>query len=149
MMKICNDAVEYGSDCGKTICCRDCPEAATCKNVCSFAPADCGNVVTEETALQTFQQNNQLAISRVTKILALKKKLDEQEKALREALVSGMEKYGIKSFETDTLKVTFKDAYQKAGIDSKKLKADFPDVYQACYKPSNVKASVVVSLKDV
>lgn len=147
-MKICNDAVEYGSDCGKVICCRDCPEAATCETACKLNPEECGYMVTEETALQTFQQNNQLAINRVTKILVLKKKLDEQEKALREALISGMEKYGIKSFETDVLKVTFKDAYQKSGIDSKKLKADFPDVYKACYKSSNVKASVMVSLKD-
>lgn len=147
-MKICNDAVEYGSDCGKTICCLDCPEKETCKSACTFAVETCGNLITEETALTAFQSKNQLAIDRVTKILALKKKLDEQEKNLREALVTGMEKYGIKSFETDKLKVTFKDAYQKSGIDSKKLKADYPDVYQAVYKLSNVKASVTVTLRE-
>ncbi|MBQ3834620.1 MAG: hypothetical protein II816_03820 [Elusimicrobia bacterium] len=147
-MKICKDAVQYGSDCGKTICCCECPEFGTCKTACEFAPADCGNLVTEETALETFQNTNLAAIQRVTKILVLKKKLDEQEAELRKALVEGMEKYGIKFFESDKLKITFKDAYQKSGVDTKKLKADYPDVYQACYKPSNVKASVVVSLKD-
>ena len=147
-MKICNDAVQYGSDCGKTICCRDCPEMAICKSVCGFAPETCGNLITEETALTTFKDSNLAAIQRVTKILVLKKKLDEQEAELRTGLVEGMQKYGIKSFETDDLKITFKDAYQKSGIDSKKLKADYPDVYQAVYKPSNVKASVTVSLKE-
>ena len=147
-MKICNDAVQYGSDCGKTICCLDCPDKGNCKNPCDVQYEDCGALVTEKNSLIVFQNTNLAAIRKITKILVLKKKLDEQEAELRTGLVEGMQKYGIKSFETNDLKITFKDAYQKSGIDSKKLKADYPDVYQAVYKPSNVKASVTVSLKD-
>ena len=51
----CKQAME-NSACGKDCCCLECEEKETCKDVCSDLSPDCGDAVTEETALATMKQ---------------------------------------------------------------------------------------------
>ena len=54
----CKNACPMGKFNG---CCRSCPDYATCKEVCEFEPADCGEATfDEDSALVTFQ-NTQLS----------------------------------------------------------------------------------------
>lgn len=68
-------------------------------------------------------------------------------KELREQLCQAMEKQGIKSWETDCLKVTYVAPIERISVDSKKLKEKYPTVFNECQKLSKVKASVRVTLK--
>lgn len=75
------------------------------------------------------------------------KAAQEQAKALREEMCKLMKEQGVKSFETDHLKLTFVDETERVTVDSKKLQKDFPEAYEACQKKSTVKASVRVTVK--
>lgn len=68
-------------------------------------------------------------------------------KELREQLCQAMEKQGIKSWETDCLKVTYVAPIDRISVDSKKLKEKYPVVFNECQKLSKVKANVRVTLK--
>lgn len=75
------------------------------------------------------------------------KAAQEQAKALREEMCKLMKEQGVRSFETDHLKLTFVDETERVTVDSKKLQKDFPEAYEACQKKSTVKASVRVTVK--
>lgn len=75
------------------------------------------------------------------------KAAQEQAKALREEMCKLMKEQGVRSFETDRLKLTFGDETERVTVDSKKLQKDFPEAYEACQKKSTVKASVRLTVK--
>lgn len=141
------------SVCGKSICCWECAEKDTCKNVCDAYDSlqdiqeHCPCLIKEETAVATFEAKSVGTVQRMIDLLKKKKELEEQEKGVREQLVEAMETHGVKSFENDLLKVTFKAASTRSGIDTKLLKEKYPEVYEAVKTTSTVKASVNISLK--
>ena len=57
-----------------------------------------------------------------------------------------MEKQKIVKWESPNgiIKVNYSSAYQRNGIDMKKLKDEYPKIYNECYKPINVKAHVEI-----
>lgn len=75
------------------------------------------------------------------------KQAEATAKGLREQLCQAMESQGIKSWETDCLKVTYVAPIERISVDSKKLKENYPTVFNECQKLSKVKASVRVTLK--
>ena len=66
---------------------------------------------------------------------------------MREALEQAMSEYGITSFENEYVKVTHVAPTTKTSVDSKKLKAELPDVYAKYSKTSNVSGYVKISAK--
>ena len=89
-----------------------------------------------------------LEVMKTIKTIAQQKeKLDEADKAARQQLADAMAKYGVKSFENSILKVTYIPASTKTTIDSKKLKAEKPAIYQQYSKTSMVKDSVRITVK--
>jgi predicted phage-related endonuclease len=58
-----------------------------------------------------------------------------------------MELHGVKKFESDVLNLTYIAATTATSVDSKKLKADHPEIYDECSKVSNKKAYVKVVVK--
>lgn len=80
---------------------------------------------------------------------------NEYEKAkaefdkLKESLVEVCEKYGIKKIESEDLIITYKEPYTRETLDSRKLKEELPDVYDAYCKISECKASVVVKIGNI
>ena len=143
----CKQAME-SSACGKVCCCLECEERESCKDVCTELSPDCEDAFSEETALATMQTEAAGIIKSIAALTLQKKKIEDQEKAMREQLKEVMEKYGVKSFESDTVKFTYVAPTTRTTIDSKALKKDLPDVAAKYSKTSNVSASVKITVKE-
>ncbi len=148
---ICKEGAN--SPCGKSCCCWSCEEREGCRDACASFISDteamekCPCIVKEENALAVFQIKAVNVIQNMVQLLQQKKALEEKEKTVREELTAAMDAFGIKSFENDILKVTFKAASVRSGVDSKALKAKFPEVYKEVQTETPVKASIAISLK--
>ncbi len=68
---------------------------------------------------------------------------DELKNAMKEA----MESKGIKSFENEFVKITYVAPTERVSLDTKKIKAEVPELYEAYSKTSEVKSSVRVKYK--
>ena len=77
----------------------------------------------------------------------LRKQLDAKDKAVRQELQEAMDKYGIKKFENDILKVTYVEPTTRSTIDSKKLKEELPAIAEKYTKTTVVKGSVRIEVK--
>jgi len=80
--------------------------------------------------------------------------IQEQEKIaktradeLRAKLLEIMESQGIKSFETEKIKITYVAPIDRLSVDSTKIKKEYPEVYTKCQKLTKVKASVRVTIR--
>ena len=136
---------------GLNICCAVCEHMNRCHDSCGHAVLHghkhcedaevlTGNVVKFESAVPD-------TIKEMTKLLQMKKQMDEQEKLLKQELLKAMEKYGVKSFETDLIKMTYVAPSTKTTLDSAKLKLEHPDIVDQYSKISNVSASVRITVK--
>jgi DNA repair exonuclease SbcCD ATPase subunit len=132
-------------------CCVICPDRASCEDACGKDPVNCGDSIpdadNEETALAAFQEQQITLLDSIAALVQKKKDLDEQEAELKVQLQTAMEAYGIKKFTSDILNITYVAATNAESVDSKKLKAKYPDVAAECVKISNRKAYIKVELK--
>ena len=76
-----------------------------------------------------------------------KKQAEERAKELRAMLLEEMEKQGVKSHETDRIRLTYKAPYEKSTIDSARLKKDLPEIAEKYTNKTMVKASLIIKLK--
>lgn len=98
-------------------------------------------------------ENGAITVSEeiVNKIVVFNKKkleMDLIEKDLKEKLKEAMETNNI--FETvnlGELKISYRKASTRTGIDSKKLKEELPDIYEEYSKTSNVSSSISISVE--
>ena len=130
------------------ICCATCGFKASCGNACDCHDhQNCpdAEVITGE--LTAFQSAVPDTIRKITDLLKQKKLLDDQEKRLKQKLLENMEIYGVKSFETDLLKLVYVAPTIRSTIDSARLKKDHPAIAEQYTKTSPVSASVRVTLK--
>jgi len=79
-----------------------------------------------------------------TQLKEMKRKEDEMKAALIEVFAE----HNVKTYDTDLLKITLKDAYTRKSVDSALLKERHPEVYDECLKESTVKASIVIKVKE-
>ena len=77
----------------------------------------------------------------------LKKEVEAQNEILKAELLEAMKAQGIKSFENDTLKITYIEPTTRETIDSKRLKEELPEIADKYKKISKVKDSVRITLK--
>lgn len=145
--KIAEDA-----PCGKVICCKTCPEYEHCEDACPDAedysePLHCPDA---EEIGEVVDLNKQVpnVIKAISDICVQKKKLEEQEKAMKESLQKAMEQYGVKKFENEVISVTYVAPTVRNSIDSAKLKKELPDIAKKYNKQSKVSASVRISVKE-
>ena len=75
----------------------------------------------------------------------MKAEMDLQEKEIKQAMLNAMEKNGIKSFENDFVKITYKAQTTRKTVDTNELKAQ--GLYDMFTKELPVKASVTLSWK--
>lgn len=155
----CKYAMKQIPKCGKCICCFHCPDKDVCEDVCSdaldtnvkectgYLQNESAEVIQEESELQVMQSAVPEAIRIITEINIQKKKLDEQEKLMRQKLLEAMETFGVKKFENEHVSFTYVAPTTKTSIDSTKLKKKYPDIAEECSKVSNVSASVRISVK--
>ena len=132
-------------------CCFECDLKETCEEACQLNPSECGDSimdeVSEETGLQVFQEGQVAVLKQIADIITTKKKLEEQEKELKEKLKEAMEKCNIKKFESDILNITYVAESTKTSIDSAKLKKKYPEIAAECSKTSKTSAYVKVTVK--
>lgn len=133
------------------ICCATCGFKANCGNCCDSQTMDdhqtCPDAEVITVELTAFQSAVPDTIKKITDLLKLKKQMDEQEKQLKQKLVEAMEIYGVKSFETDLIKLTYVAPTTRSSIDGTRLKKDHPDIAEQYTKTSNVAAYAKVELK--
>lgn len=135
---------------GKICCCCNCDEAKECGSLCDNLDnmASCGFCEMDESdALVVFKSQSAAVIQSITDIVTAKKALEDQEKEMKEQLQTAMEKYGVKSFDAGTVKMTYIEASVRNSIDSAKLKKKYPDIAAECGKSSPVKAYVKIEVK--
>lgn len=73
----------------------------------------------------------------------IRKSYDEYKAMLLEA----MEEHGIDKIDTDNFTVSYVPEHLTTRVDSKKLKAEHPDIYDECSTASMVRSSVRVKLR--
>lgn len=134
------------------ICCATCGFKANCGNCCDSQTMmdhlNCADAEVITGELTAFQSAVPETIGKITQLMKIKKQMDEQEKMLKQKLVEAMEIYGVKSFETDLIKMVYVAPTTRSTVDGARLKKDYPDIVEQYTKTSPVSASVRVTLKD-
>ena len=89
------------------------------------------------------------AAEALAKIEIAKKDLDAKEKELKAALLEAMTESDIISIENMAYGVSVKriEAFTRESLDSKKLRAEKPEIYDKYVKISEVKPSVRITVK--
>jgi hypothetical protein len=128
-------------------CCFECELKETCEDFCGSDPSECGNVNVDEANLQIFEQANLTTLKSIADLMTAKKKLDEKEKELKDRLKEAMEKYGVKNFDSDVLKITYVAETTVTSIDSAKLKKKYPAIADECSKVSSKAPYIRVEIK--
>lgn len=135
--------------CNKQIvCCKECPDAKGCEDRCDLDPNICGDSEFAETTDLTLFQSKAIAIMQeIADLDRMKKQLEAKDKVVRQELQEAMDKYGIKKFENEILKVTYVEPTTRSTIDSKKLKEELPAIAEKYTKTTVVKGSVRIEVK--
>ena len=87
------------------------------------------------------------AETQIKKFELLKKEVEAKAEVLKQKLIEAMRAQSIKSFENESLKITYVEPTTRETIDSKKLKAEMPEIAAKYTKTSKVKDSVRITLK--
>ena len=130
----------------KDICCYEC-DNDQCDARCDDDNKTCGACEGVENAAATFEEKQVALFQSIVDVIENKKRLEEQEKKLKEKLKLAMEQYGVKSFKNNKLSLTYVAETTTVKIDSKQVKEKYPNVYAECSKPSNVSAYVKITVK--
>lgn len=91
----------------------------------------------------------EVAENKIKNFESLKKEVESQADNLRKQIIEIMKAQNIKSFENDSLKITYIEPTTRETIDSTRLKKELPEIAEQYKKLSNVKASVRILLKGV
>lgn len=75
------------------------------------------------------------------------KALKEAEDRLKAAILDEMENKGLLKLDSEAMTITYVAPTTRESLDTKALRADFPEVYDAYAKISPVKASVRIKVK--
>lgn len=129
-------------------CCCEC-SIPDCEDRCELEAVVCVSFEPEEgsTELTLFQSKAMAVMQGIVDLDRQKKMLEAQDKALRQELQEAMDKYGVKKFENDILKITYVEPTTRETVDSKKLKEELPAVAAKYTKISQVKGSVRIEVK--
>ena len=96
--------------------------------------------------LGTIEQIRNLE-THIVELEEMTKEMKKQRERLTSGILSIMLDKGVKSWETEHVKITVKSAYQRAGIDAKKLQEEMPEVAKKYEKITNVKETLLITLK--
>ena len=74
--------------------------------------------------------------------------LKERQDNYKEILLNLMEENDVKEIDIPELKITRRFATTRESLDSKRLKAEQPDLYDEYCKISEVKGSITIKIKE-
>ncbi len=75
------------------------------------------------------------------------KELKKQEDELKAAILEEMKSKGLVKIETEELAISYVDSFDKEKFDNKKLKEDYPNLYDQYVSMSTVKPSIRIKVK--
>lgn len=75
------------------------------------------------------------------------KELKEQEEEIKQAILEQMELNDVIKLETDELAITYVASTERETFDSKSLRQDHPQLYDAYIKMTPVKSSIRIKVK--
>lgn len=107
--------------------------------------------MTEQEYLSIGQNELSIVARQIEKIefqLTQFNKLQDTYKTLKKKLYDLMDEYDVKKWETENIIITRKLPTTRESLDSKKLKAEKPELYEAYKKITNVSGSVVIKFKE-
>ena len=94
-------------------------------------------------------------LAEIVRIETFIKTLEEQKKRaeaemakFKEKLISAMEERGVKSMDMGNIKITYIAPSCRETIDSKKLKAEYPEIAEKLKKSTKTKASVRITVRE-
>ena len=85
--------------------------------------------------------------TQITDFERIVKRLKEKEEKLKELILDEMESKGIIKIDTPELAITYVAPTDRERFDSKQLRSECPDVYDAYVTMTPVKASIRVKVK--
>lgn len=152
-MIICKDA--ENNPCTYNHCCVSCIEKNTCKTVCELVkPEDTEDVIKEECDMVDepkevilLEQHYPTLVEAITDLSVRKKAIEDEEKQMKEMLITAMKECHLKSWDNDLIKITYVAPTTRTSIDSAKLKKEKPDIAEKYSKTSSVSESVRITVK--
>lgn len=75
------------------------------------------------------------------------KEVKEREDELKKAILAEMESKGVIKLDTDDLTISYIAPTDRETLDSKTLREELPDIYDAYIKISPVKSSIRIKVK--
>lgn len=77
-----------------------------------------------------------------------RKNAQERAEALRGAIMQAMKQNAVSTFENDALRITYVAPFVRSSVDSAKLKAERPEIYEKYLKKTTVKESLKITIKE-
>lgn len=75
------------------------------------------------------------------------KALEEQEEQIKAEVIAEMKANAVKTYESETIRVTYKSASTRSTFDSKKFAEAEPEIYKNYLKTTETKESLTIKLK--
>lgn len=104
--------------------------------------------------LKQLDSTDELQMAKLLEVEQSIIRLEDEAKRMKEVrqqyvdyMLAEMKKRGVKTLETDNIKLTVKDAYKRTSIDTAALKKDLPDVATKYSKESLIKESLIIKIK--
>lgn len=111
-----------------------------------------GVIYTKPTAVALVTDQQVATIAEAEKIIAeadaAKKEAEARIAEIKAALMAEMEARGLKSFETDRVKLTYVPPSERTTIDSAKLKKERPEIAEEYSKTTKVAPSLRITIKE-
>jgi len=128
-------------------CCESCPDNEGCDVRCTDTSTNCNNAIFEGTDLEVFKSKSAVIIASIADLVKQKATIEEAEKHMRTQLEAAMLEHGVEKVDHEILKISYIKPTTRTSVDSTKLKATYPHIYDECAKTSNVKGYVKIELK--
>lgn len=96
-----------------------------------------------ESLPSTFLESEKKLVS----ILSTIKKFNELAESIKAQMTATMEQHNMKRYESKHLTISYTAPSRRTTVDSNKLKTQFPEVYNACTRQTEVKPSIRFTIK--
>ena len=87
-------------------------------------------------------------VNKIIDFNKMKKEMEYQEKLLKEGLMNAMQEVGMEHFSINGLSATIRKGNTRTTLDSTRLKAECPDIYETYSKTSETKSTLILTVND-
>lgn len=102
--------------------------------------------------LSTIDESGLIALAEFERIIAdaeaRKKEAEAERDKIKSSLLAQMEQNGVKTFETNKIRLTYVAPSTRSTIDTARLKKELPEIAEQYAKTSETKASLKITIKE-